>query len=430
MSTLTTTSSLTFASTQTATTTLGSNATITTAGSSDSLYETGNDSVVSDVGSGTRVRTINYGGNDGNSSTFTTTYSSYDSSGDSFTQTLSDTQSLGSNGTIASGPDLGTLTSHGSSTYTYSESGGRTISWGSGGYLGGSYTDSETTSQSYTLSDNTSMAFGTNGTIASGTVASLTTQTYSDSQSDSDVRRRLHSRPGGRAAGQQRAHQLQRQHQLRLQHQPRHRDPGALGTISGGGNSFTFIQSDYNSLSINTPETDTASYTMTMSGTETYAPGGSISGGSDNFTWNQNAYDKTTIVYDQLAGTATQTNYEMLVTDTVSDSMSDLGSDVLGPATRSSPTATATRSSTGGRSRPRSWTAARRPVPSISRPTAPTTTPRPTTAPAPCRRRARPTAPTRSPSTNSAATATTIANPSAPPRTIGAAPVIRTPTRT
>jgi hypothetical protein len=74
------------------------------------LYETGNDSVVSDVGSGTRVRQINYGGNDGQSSTFTTTYSSCDSSGDSFTQTLSDTQSLGVNGTIASGQDLDTLT--------------------------------------------------------------------------------------------------------------------------------------------------------------------------------------------------------------------------------------------------------------------------------------------------------------------------------
>ena len=105
---------------------------------------------------------------------------------------------------------------------------------------------------------------------------------------------------------------------------------GALGTISGGGNSFHFIQSDYNSLWLNSPETDTASYTMTMSGTETYGPGGTISGGSDNFTWNQNAYDQTTIVYDQLAGTATQTNYEMLVTDTVSDTMADVGSDVLG----------------------------------------------------------------------------------------------------
>ncbi len=105
---------------------------------------------------------------------------------------------------------------------------------------------------------------------------------------------------------------------------------GALGTISGGGNSFSFNQSDYNSLWLSSPETDTASYSMNMAGTETYAPGGSISGGSDSFTWNQNAYDKTTIIYDQLAGTATQTNYEMLVTETVSDTMYDVGSDVLG----------------------------------------------------------------------------------------------------
>ena len=83
---------------------------------------------------------------------------------------------------------------------------------------------------------------------------------------------------------------------------------GALGTISGGGNSFSFIQSDYNSLSwLNSPETDTASYSMNMGGTETYAPGGSISGGSDSFTWNQEAYDvKTTMIlrpdrHDQLA---------------------------------------------------------------------------------------------------------------------------------
>ena len=49
---------------------------------------------------------------------------------------------------------------------------------------------------------------------------------------------------------------------------------GALGTISGGGNSFSFNQSDYNSLWLSSPETDTASYSMNMSGTETYAPGG------------------------------------------------------------------------------------------------------------------------------------------------------------
>ena len=49
---------------------------------------------------------------------------------------------------------------------------------------------------------------------------------------------------------------------------------GALGTISGGGNSFSFNQSDYNSLWLSSPETDTASYSMNMCGTETYAPGG------------------------------------------------------------------------------------------------------------------------------------------------------------
>ena len=143
-------------------------------------------------------------------------------------------------------------------------------------------------------------------------------------------RARKCSRPRGWAAVQRRAHANQRHHQLRLQREPRDRNAGALGTISGGGNSFSFNQSDYNSLWVSSPETDTASYSIAMSGTETYAPGGSISGGSDSFTWNQNAYDKTTINYDQLAGTAAETNYEMLVTDTVSDTMYDVGSDVLG----------------------------------------------------------------------------------------------------
>ena len=202
---------------------------------------------------------------------------------------------------------------------------------------------------------------------------------------------------------------------------------GALGTISGGGNSFSFNQSDYNSLWLSSPETDTASYSMNMAGTETYAPGGAISGGSDNFTWNQNAYDKTTIIYDQLAGTAAETNYEMLVTETVSDTMYDVGSDVLAPATRSSPTATTTPSSTGSRSLPRSSTAARRPPPSTSTPSASTTTPRATPAAARCRPRARATGWTRSPSANPPATTTTIPNPSAPPCTIGAPPPIATP---
>ena len=123
ISALTSTLSTSFSSTQTATTTLGTNATISGGNSTDSFFETGSDSIVSDTGSGTRVRQINYSGSDGSSSTFTTTYSSFDASVDQFTDNSTDAETIGLNGTIASGQDLNTLTSFGSSTYTYSESG-------------------------------------------------------------------------------------------------------------------------------------------------------------------------------------------------------------------------------------------------------------------------------------------------------------------
>ncbi len=71
---------------------------------------------------------------------------------DNLTETLSVVRALGANGTIASGLNLDTLTSWGSSSYTYSESGGRTITFGEGGYIGGSYSGTEATQQSYTLS--------------------------------------------------------------------------------------------------------------------------------------------------------------------------------------------------------------------------------------------------------------------------------------
>ncbi len=243
---------------------------------------------------------------------------------------MSDVQSLGANGTIASGQDLDTLTSFGSSTYTYTEYGGRTISFAGGGYIGGSYNDYESTSQSYTLSDSTSIALGANGTIASGTVASLTTQVYSDSQSFSEYGAENVPDPEGGPPFSGELTQTSVTTSYAYSVNRGTETLGALGTISGGGNSFSFNQSDYNSLWLSSPETDTASYSMNMAGTETYAPGGAISGGSDSFTWNQNAYDKTTIIYDQLAGTAAETNYEMLVTETVSDTMYDVGSDVLG----------------------------------------------------------------------------------------------------
>ena len=333
ISALTSTLSTSFSSTQTATTTLGTNATISGGNSTDSFFETGSDSIVSDAGSGTRVRQINYSGSDGSSSTFTTTYSSFDASVDQFTDNSTDAETIGLNGTIASGQNLSTLTSFGSSTYTYYESGNRTISLAAGGFIAGSYTDSETNSESYTISDNTSIALGGNGTIAGGTVASLTTETYTDSQSSYESGAASIPDPeGGPYFGAAFAQSSVTTSYAYSVNQGTE-TLGALGTISGGGNSFRFIQSDYNSLSMALPETDTASYSMNMSGTETYGPGGSISGGSDNFSWMQEAYDVTTLVLDQTATTSSpgsETCYDFSLNDTVNDSMTDTGSDVLG----------------------------------------------------------------------------------------------------
>ena len=235
------------------------------------LYETGNDSVTSDVGSGTRVRQVNYGGGDGHRRplpprTPRTTPRR---------QLHPDCERCpvpGHNGTIASGQDLDTLTSFGSSTYTYTEYGGRTISFAGGGYIGGSYNDYESTSQSYTLSDSTSIALGANGTIASGTVASLTTQVYSDSQSFSEYGAANVPDPEGGPPFSGELTQTSVTTSYAYSVNRGTETLGALGTISGGGNSFSFNQSDYNSLWLNSPESDTASYSMNMAGTETYAP--------------------------------------------------------------------------------------------------------------------------------------------------------------
>ena len=331
-STLTTTATDSYTSTLTATTTLGTNGIISSGGSTDSLYETGNDSIVSDAGSGTRIRQVNYGGTNGQSSTFTTSYSSLDSGNDSYTETVSETQSLGTNGTIAAGLDLNTLTSFGSSTYTYSESGGRTIWFAEGGYIGGSYSDTETTSQSYSLSDYSSIVLGTNGTISGGVAVSYSTQTYSDSQSYMEYGAENIPDPesGPTFSGGMTLDSVTTSYAASSNQGT---DVlGTLGAITGGGNSFTFVQNNYNSLWLNGAdvETDTASYSMSMSGVETYGTGGTISGGSDNFTWTQNASDQLSMMEWQSAGTGSQVNYEMIVSDTVSDSMYDIGSDSLG----------------------------------------------------------------------------------------------------
>ena len=158
------------------------NATITGGSSTNSLYETDSDSTNSN-GSGTITHTFKFSGSATGSSTYTTTYSSFDGGGDTSTETVSGVQTFGTDGTISSGQNLDTLTSFGTSTETYAENGAQSVSWGPGNDKSGTYSDTDTASESSSLSDYTSMSIGANGTIAAGTVTSLTTQTTSDSQS-------------------------------------------------------------------------------------------------------------------------------------------------------------------------------------------------------------------------------------------------------
>jgi hypothetical protein len=108
--------------------------------------------------------------------------------------------------------------------------------------------------------------------------------------------------------------------------------------ISGRGNSFTFIQNNSDSHSINVPtSTDVVSdsgsdtYSQTMSATETYSSGGAVSGGCDSFTWAQTAGDN--VVLTQGYGGTTlgaYTLHDMTVDDQIYQSFSDVGNDILG----------------------------------------------------------------------------------------------------
>ena len=77
---------------------------------------------------------------------------------------------------------------------------------------------------------------------------------------------------------------------------------GALGAVTGGGNSFTFVQA----IPTRSPKpasslrTDTASFSEAMTGTETYGTGGTVSGGLGLRTiWDQSDYANSTIVDDR-----------------------------------------------------------------------------------------------------------------------------------
>jgi hypothetical protein len=170
---------------------------------------------------------------------------SFNGSADTFTQTLSDVQSVGTNGLISSGQNDNTLSSSGTSTLTYSENGNQTVTWGAGNYNVGSYSQTETGSESDSMSDYSSLGMGTNGTIAGGTATSLTTQSDTDSQSSYESGTTNDADPeGGPAFGGALTMSSITTTEAYSVNQGRE-SLGALGAITGGGNSFTFIENNW-----------------------------------------------------------------------------------------------------------------------------------------------------------------------------------------
>jgi hypothetical protein len=290
-------------------------------------------------GSGTNARQFGLSGDATGSSSFTTRYSSLDGNSDTHTETASDIQLLGTNGLISSGADVTTLASSDTGTMTYSEAcSTATQSWGTGNSSTVSYSQTETNTLSNSLSDYTSLGIGSNGTITGGTVTSLTTQSFDESQSIYESGATSDADPeGGPGFGGIVTLSSMSTSDVDSVNQGS-QSLGALGTISGGGNCFTYNENDSDSLS----ETDlgdywmagqsnTASFSEYMAGTETYAPGGAISGGGDSFTWIQSAYDNATIVQVGNSGTMGATsNYVLSLGDIVVNSISDVGNDILG----------------------------------------------------------------------------------------------------
>ena len=113
---------------------------------------------------------------------------------------------------------------------------------------------------------------------------------------------------------------------------------GAGGVITGGGNSFTFIQSnsDSHTLTVST-STDVVAdsgydtYTLNMLGTETYGSEGTVSSGSDSFTWAQTASDLLAMTENANGPTlGAYTEYNVDVVDQMYENYSDVGNDILG----------------------------------------------------------------------------------------------------
>ena len=278
-----------------------------------------------------------FSGASGNASNYATTYSVSATGTGLSTLTETDAPSFGSGGVITSGSDIETLTSTDAMTQTYSENGSRSISWSTGNEAG-SYSDTETTSETDSQYDSSSLSLGTNGTVASGTAISSTTASFTDSQSDQQSGTASDDDPADGPAFYGSYTQVSLTTSMGYSVNGGTQTLGAGGAITGGGNSFTFVQnnSDSHALNVTTntvviSDGGSDSYSLSMMGTETYGTGGTVSSGSDSFTWAQLGLDNLTMS-EQGGGSAggTYTTYMVSEADNIDNSFSAVGTDILG----------------------------------------------------------------------------------------------------
>ena len=319
----------TLSTTSTSTLTFGSNATVSGGASTDSLYETGSDST---TGPTTGINDYQFadGGVISQSSTYSTNFSATDSESETFTQSQSDAAVLGGGGLVNSGTDLSTSFS------TLSEAGGAPVSFGAD-YVGGFYTNSESSTFSDSEFDSTSLSLGTSATIAGGTDSHTHSGLDSYSQSYNQSGAEIVADPGGGPAYSAAFGQVSLVTTSLYGHDQGTLTLGALGATSGGNDSYTFIQANWNSQSLaattatdNVTDTGSDSYSLAMTGTETLGSGGGVTGGSDSFTWWQNASDVLTMVEDGGGTSGVYTQYQLTLYDQISQDFADNGTDILG----------------------------------------------------------------------------------------------------
>jgi trimeric autotransporter adhesin len=115
---------------------------------------------------------------------------------------------------------------------------------------------------------------------------------------------------------------------------------GPGGTISNGVNDFTLDEcnSDSHSISVTTSGNIVVDdgcdyYSLHMQGSESLGAGGVVTGGSDSYTWVQWASDAFGLTEAQGSDSESldaYTDYQINLTDTISNSFSDVGADILG----------------------------------------------------------------------------------------------------